>query len=276
MATRNPTSHSHSYDYTESFTQTTSETRHCKEDALSPREFERFFESTYRIDDTLVGLQARFIAVCAGRLGLRAGEIVHMDESWVDAKNEQINIPSWEECTTGRGGTPCALCCRLAEQKHDIAVANIVDHLAEREGVDAIVQFPAGLHEYGVELPTHAELLETMWSPKTQASVRSVPYGHEPRNSLVIDEFFDYWSEFPVSYQSIRRRVDTTAELTRGLDPATVYPHCLRSTAATYLSGRGLNAVALKAMLGWEQLATAQRYLSESDVRLQRALNATH
>ena len=58
-------------------------TRHSREDAVDARTFEYLVESTYAMDD-YYGLQCRFILFAAGRLGMRAGEIAHMDESWID------------------------------------------------------------------------------------------------------------------------------------------------------------------------------------------------
>lgn len=52
--------------------------RHSKDDALNRREYELLLEGCHEIDDDYYALQAKFVALVAGRLGLRAGEIAHM------------------------------------------------------------------------------------------------------------------------------------------------------------------------------------------------------
>ena len=40
-----------------------------------------------------------------------------------------------------------------------------------------------------------------------------------------------------------------------------VYPHCLRATAASYHAYQGVVPVPLQALMGWSDLATAQKFI---------------
>ncbi|WP_161607587.1 hypothetical protein [Natronorubrum bangense] len=48
------------------------------------------------------GLQARFIILVGGRLGLRRGEIAHIKEKWVNWRRSMIEIPIQEDYTKSK------------------------------------------------------------------------------------------------------------------------------------------------------------------------------
>lgn len=219
--------------------------RHTKDDALDRREFEHLLEATYALDD-YYGLQAQFVVLVAGRLGLRAGEIAHMTAEWVDWRRNMISIPRHEPCTKGRDGGLCGYCRSKAEQK----VA----------------------HNDGLALE---DALASMWSPKTISSSREIPFDAAPRAEIVIERFFERFDEWPTSRQSVNRRVNRAAREADGLDEADVYPHALRATAASRFAARGLDIFALKAVMGWSQISTAECYVSSSGERTAQAIRDT-
>jgi len=219
-------------------------TRHSREAALSEREFELLLEGATRCKKSL---QSRFVALAAGRLGLRGGEIAHMTSDWLDWRRNMIQIPSHESCEKGRFGGVCGYCRSQAEQ--------MADHNDDLSFEDA---------------------LDRMWSAKTPASARSVPWDFSARIEIVMDRFFDQYDAYPCSRQSVNRRVERAAEHADGLDPADVFPHALRSTAASFHAARGLDVLPLQSMFGWAQLSTAEAYLSSNPDNTQRALHAVH
>lgn len=221
---------------------TTNGTHHSKEDALSDREFEHLIEGTYEMDD-YYSLEARFVSLVAGRLGLRAGEIVHMKESWVDWRRRMIVIPPHDPCDKGRDGGICGYCKQLAQQRAE--------------------------HNPDVTLE---QALDERWKPKTGAAAREVPFDAHPRAEMIVERYFDRFDEFTVSKTGINRRLNRAAEKATGLDPDDVRPHGLRATAATYFSARGLDVVALQALFGWAQLSTAKAYLARSGENTARAI----
>lgn len=220
-----------------------SDVHHCKEDALSDREFEHLVEATYNLDDDYFALECRFVVFAAGRLGLRAGEIAHMREDWIDWRRNMLVIPRHETCTGGRNGGLCGYCQRAAEQMAD--------------------------HNPGLSV---AEAESLMWKPKTQNAAREVPIDATTRAAIAVERYFERFDAFQKSRVVVNRRVTRAAEQARDVDPETTYPHALRATAASYYAARGLNSIALKAMMGWASMSTSLNYIEESGERTAQAL----
>jgi integrase len=221
-------------------------TRHAKEDALDDREYQLLLEATDDLDEPR-DMQARFIVLTCGRLGMRAGELAHTDESWINWRENMIEVPSFDPCTKGRDGGPCGACRENAEQ---MGAANT----------------PI----------TTEQALEQCWSPKTSAGARPIPFDFDQRAALAVERFFERFDRYPRSRTSVNRRVKSAAEAAVGIKADDVYPHALRSTAATHHAGRGLNAIALQSMFGWAKLKTAQRYIRRSGKATARELKQIH
>lgn len=220
--------------------------RHTFEDVLDTREYQMLLEGASRMKDAQ-DFQARFIILVGGRLGLRPGEICHMRESWIDWRENMIDIPRFDPCEKGRDGGRCGYCVELAQQMDEY-----------NEGI------------------SKSEALEMCWSPKTEAAARSVPFDFDSRAEIVVERFFDRYDQYPLSRTSINRRVKRAAKLADEISAEDVYPHCLRGTAATFHASRGLNAVSLQAMFGWASLSTAQKYIRKSGKATARELQNIH
>lgn len=218
---------------------------HSKEDALTEREFELLFEGSQRMSD-YQGTEARFVVLVAGRLGLRAGELAHLEEDWVNRREKMIEIPGHIECTKGKDGGRCGYCTQQIKQcveYNDLEWSEVAPH---------------------------------WWRPKTEAGIRGVPYDFEPRAELAIERFFDEFDRFERSYTAVRRRVKRAAECAPEIKADDVYCHALRATAATYHVGRGLQAHPLASLMGWANLSTAEAYIARSDENTRRAVRSTH
>jgi integrase len=90
---------------------------HSREYALDDREFELFVEGARRIDCDLRSLESQFLAFVGGRLGLRPGEICHMEDDWINWRRRMIEIPLHEPCDKGKDGGICGYCRQNAEQR---------------------------------------------------------------------------------------------------------------------------------------------------------------
>jgi len=225
----------------------TSSVRHSKDNALSEREFELLLEGAHRMRD-YYGKQAELAILVLGRLGLRRGELAHMRASWLDERNEMIHIPQRQDCHGARDGDgPCGACVQLAEQRADRSPDLDVD-----------------------------EALAEMWTSKTDAASREVYYGFSARARLHVERFFGEHDAWPLSAQAINRRIKRAAEHADDLQPADVYPHGLRATAATALAGAGLETMGLMQHFGWAQLSTAEVYLSRNSRNTARQLDSLH
>lgn len=225
-------------------TSTSSNSTHfSKQDALSDREFELLLEGAYDMDDDFFELEAKFVILVAGRLGLRAGEIAHMRENWIDWRRRMVVIPGYQECEKGRGGGHCGQCEQAAKQKV----------------------------EHNDDITLEGARRES-WTPKTDAAAREVPFDASPRAELAIERYFDRFDRFQTSQTGLGRRVKTAAGNALELEPEDVKPHGLRATAATRFAARGLNVIALQAMFGWSQLSTAHHYIRRSGENTARAI----
>lgn len=145
-------------------------TRHTHEDVLTDREFERLLEACAALPAPR-DFQARFICLLAGRLGLRAGELAHLQTSWLDWDRRLLRIPQHEPCD-------CGYCRRQAAQE-----ATHHDTLT----------------------PTQAR--QDRWHPKTASSARAIPFDLSLRVQLCIERFADRYDEFPHSRSTVNRRV---------------------------------------------------------------------
>jgi len=74
---------------------------------------------------------------------------------------------------------------------------------------------------------------------------------------LCLERFTDQYDAFPRSRTAVNRRV-TAAAKAADID-GRVYPDCLRATAASYHAHQGVAPVSLQALMGWSDLATAQK-----------------
>ena len=212
-------------------------TRHSHEDVLNDREFELLLEACGDLPDPR-GFQARVICLLGGRLGLRAGEIAHLQTGWIDWNRKLIQIPQHEPCA-------CGYCERQARQEAS----------------------------HNVDL-TEADAIAGRWHPKTVASARSLPFDLSLRIELCLERFAERYDEFPRSRSSINRRVQAAAD-EAGLS-GRVYSHCLRATAASHHAYKGVAPVPLQALMGWSDLATAQKYIRISGTATADALRRVH
>lgn len=113
-------------------------TRHTHEDVLTHRKFELLLKGCSSLPEPR-DLQAQFMCLAAGRLGLRAGEIAHFRADWLNWDRMFLQIPQHESCQ-------CGYCRRQVALK--------TPHNEEF---------------------THEEAIEARWRPKTVASARPIP-----------------------------------------------------------------------------------------------------
>lgn len=220
-------------------------TEHSSEAALTDAKFNTLVDAALELDEPFQ-TEVTFVLFAAGRLGMRAGEIAHIDESWVNWERSIIEIPSHDPCQEGEHGGVCGYCKKAAEQacKYD-------DDL------------------------TMTEALNERWNPKTPNSARAIPFDFDKRVEAVVEAFFETFDGYQHSRASINRRVDRALGAA-GLPRDECWPHALRATAATHHAYRGVDVVPLQALFGWADLATARKYIRLSGGATQRALRETH
>jgi integrase len=217
-----------------------------REKALTERELEWLLLGAGRIEDNGQQMEAWASILIGARLGLRAGELTHLNESWVNLRRQMIHIPSHDPCTKGRDGGPCGSCTQAAKQS---ATHN-------PESVEGI--------------------LEDYWRPKTDAAVRDIPFGFAPRVAVAVEWLIDEYSGWPHSFSTLQRRLDQALECAPELDRDSTTLHGLRGTAASFHAGRGLDPGPLQSMFGWSDLQTARNYIAVDGEMTRRALSEVH
>jgi integrase len=218
-------------------------TRYSRDDVLSERQLALLIQASRSLPEPR-DFQARFILYAAGYLGLRAGEIAHFDTDWLDWHDRVVRIPEYDNCNDGSGDGVCGYCRSRAE---DYAETN------------------------DVSMQT---ALDMRWEPKTETSVRSIPFDFNVWLELTIEEFDERYDRFPKSKATINRRVSEAVEhsdVTRR-----VYPHSLRATAATLHASRDVSPYSLMSVMGWVDLETARSYVAASDESAARELRHKH
>lgn len=217
--------------------------RHSHQDALTEASFNDLLATAKELPAPFAA-ECLAVLVIGGRLGLRAGEIAHIRADWVDRDRKVIEIPRYSECRSGKDGGICGYCRKRAKEAADAA---------------------------GIPLE---EALEERWNPKTEKGARAVPYDFDAEVEAVVEAFFDDYDRWPTSRVGVNRRVDRVADAADY--PDRVYPHALRATAASWHASRGVPPAALQALLGWSQLAVADKYVRLSGAATSRALNDAH
>jgi len=248
-------------------------TRHSREDALTERQFELLYQS---IDDmkTSKRLETKFILMCAGRMGMRAGEIAHIRKNWIDTSTHTIEIPEHDPCDFGKFSDPCGYCRNRARdymETHNRSFGDVISDVKDqysqldKQAIKTIAQ-----DKFKEDSISFEEALDLRWSPKTQNSARLIPYDFDVRVQLVFEDFFDNYSKFPKSKCTINRRISTVVEKSQLEND--VYPHSLRATAAMLHASRDVSPYSLMATMGWETLETARAYIGSSDTSAAREL----
>jgi integrase len=205
-------------------------TRNAAQDAPTRPEYERIYAAAHNRGDRDRQTENKFITVGSGREGLRVGALIHFKPWWLDRERKIINIPPHVDCE-------CAYCWRRAR-----------DYAEGRDGVEP------------------EDVIDDLWQPKTEASVRAVYYGYSQRAVNVIETFADEIGELDYSASTISRRIDRLVE-DAGITH-NVYPHAMRAAAALYWADEGVDIHFLKAMMGWETMDVAVHYIQKSGRQL--------
>ncbi|HUU63046.1 MAG TPA: site-specific integrase [Dehalococcoidia bacterium] len=105
------------------------------------------------------------------------------------------------------------------------------------------------------------------WQPKTKKGARTILI--HPKLLPVMHEFLAGHEEIGLTRTRIWQIVQ---KLGRDAGIPHVYPHALRSTAATIMAYKGVSGPTLQYDFGWARLSSAEEYV-KSDMK--RALNET-
>lgn len=253
--------------------------RYSREDALTDKEFVLLLEGARELQEPF-DMQARFIIMAAGRLGMRGGEIAHISEDWIDSASNIVKIPEHDKCEKGQSeGEMCGYCRNRVRDYLETNNTTIEEEIKsldreygdsiEREAKEVMAKQKVENKNKSVE-----DIYHKWWQPKTAASERSIPYDFDTRLHLCVERFFEKYNSFPISKASLNRRVTAAADSSQ-LNKR-IYPHSLRATAATTHASRDVSPYALMSVMGWRDMDTARTYVAASDESAARDIIQSH
>lgn len=227
--------------------------RSAKEDLPSPREYRCLRRAAQKKvshakrDDEEFRLECTFLLRVMGELGLRAGELTHLCDEWVDFTQNEIQIPEYDECTFGNDGGPCGYCKKQARQ-----MAKKNDDIS------------------------YEVALRDQWSPKGGFAARDVWFGYDESLIDLIDEYLLEFGHYTGSRASVNRRINTIAEECKLIEPEEVYPHALRGYAAKHHASMGVRAYQLQKYMGWGDISAVMDYVKMAPADVKSEMKRAH
>lgn len=204
---------------------------------------------------------------------MRAGEIIHLTEDWINWRDQRIEIPRFQDCHLGKVAECCGYCSQSATQ--------MVKHYEPEEGTARTQErlfnriLDSGF-ENGDEL-TQDDAEQLRWFAKTDSAARSIPFDWHPRTEIAIEQFFERGRDgWMLSKTALNRRINKALSYADELTEDSTMPHGLRATAASYHSSRGVPAITLQSLMGWSCMSTSRRYIRQSADTTSRALHHAH
>lgn len=253
------------------------ETERSSDEALRQATYRRLYLGACAIEDSKKELEACYIILLAGRLGLRTGEIQHVREGWIDWIRGEIAIPRHDPCG-------CMNCWVAAKQKSSSdedefrkemskAIRKRIDSDTSRDPDEIIDEMLPEDNELPPEVEDKNDktdqddrtaediLYEERWQPKYERSARRIPFGHSKRLTAVIMEYLQQYEYMEITQPTMNNRVERAAELAEGVDPENITIRGLRATAATNYATYIRNPKAIQDLMGWTRIETGVRYL---------------
>lgn len=239
------------------------------EEFLGPRRLERLYYGAMKLRETEQHsererrLQAAFIIV-SGLLTMRAATIQHVREAWIDWDRGELLIPKLDACA-------CRRCWIEALNKW---LRDGFNDLEER----GFWEDYEGIEEYGDCNKKHKQLIkknadiseETLleyvykqYQPKTEKSVRRIPFGFSRRATAVYAKFFDTYDCFKWSQQHIRNLINDAAEKAPGLSAEDIFPHQLRSDGITMFARLLPQGTFVRDIAGHKDIRVSNEYIRQ-------------
>lgn len=235
--------------------------KYSREDAIEVAAFERLILGALKIEDDEQRIRTIMIILCAGRLGLRASEIQHLHEGWIDWERGIIRVPAHEPCF-------CKWCLESAQGKVERERRAAKRKKIEKETGEEVYLDDVEV-DVAIDDPEVIEYAyENQYEPKPGASARVVPFGWSKRITAYLMKFFDENEFLDITQQQMRNDVRKAARKAEGVNPSNLTPHPLRATGGTFYADAGLLPKPLRDIMGWSDLANAERYIRASGRQL--------
>lgn len=235
-----------------------------REDALSLKEVETILKHLKSDGDEMKTFV--FVALVYG--GFRASELAHMRRDWMHINDDYskkvgvdyIQIPNkdvWCDC-------------------YDCRLQAFLDRESAKEGT---IYNKTWYSEIRKKFKSEHEK-GRYWRPKTKDGERKIP--------ITYDIFRDYLTKFYSEHEKLYRsrnwiwgqinrltkeiwgehdEINPRTSKTTLVPNRPLYPHALRATTATLWSVSGMNATALKEIMGWSSIEIAEIYVQSDELQ---------
>lgn len=225
--------------------------RHSKDDALDRIEYLDLYLAALQVEDEYRRRAAILIVLCAGRLKMRIGEILHLHEGWIDWHRGVIKIPAFEPCG-------CGYCWERSSR-------NFRPDESE-EGDDDEDEFES-IEEYHYH---------NRFSPKTENGARVVPFNWSARVTAALEDFFEHHGVIDENYKWAERLLkNDVLPNARFLYEGSVMFNGLRATGLTFWADANLDSKAQRDSGGWGRESDTTPYRAQSPTALSNKMRRT-
>ena len=226
-------------------------------------------EEVQFITDYLPGkgdLEKSFLFNCLMFGGYRINELLHQQKDWLHINDEYSKSMGLDYIQVPQKGEFCQ--CRDCK---------IQAYLESESNKDGVVYTAAWQKEVLKSFDVD-NVNGRYWQPKTADGARKIPilydsFRNELINFYITNKRLDYsrqwaWKQIKEISMDIWGFDELPSKNEKGvyrIPKRDLYPHAMRATAASLWAMRGINATALKEIMGWSSIEIADIYVMSDE-----------
>jgi len=230
-------------------------------DALKLEDVELITKSLLELEP-----ETKFLFNCLMFGGYRINELLHQQPSWLHINDEYSKSIGLDYIQIPQKGEFCQ--CR------DCKIQAFLEEASNKEGV----VYTASWQKEILKSFDAGNVKGRYWEPKTLDGARKIPILYDSFRSELVNFYaknkrLDYsrqWAwkqikELSMGVWGFDEVPSTNAKGVYRIPKRDLYPHALRSTAASLWAMRGINATALKEIMGWSSIEIADIYVMSDE-----------
>ncbi len=213
----------------------------------------------------------RFLFNCLVYGGYRTGELLHQQKEWIHINDEYAKSIEMDYVQIPERGQFCS--CRACK---------LQTYLEQESSKEGVVYNKVWYEE--IIKKFNPDIIDgRYWKPKTIDGARKIPILYDDFKNELIDFYQTKGNnKLDYSHQWIWEHIKEISIMIWGYtdvpskskDPLhepyrranrRLYPHALRATAASLWALKGINATALKEIMGWSSVAIADIYVMSDE-----------
>lgn len=217
------------------------------------------------LDDRKLWLD-KFVFVALTYGGFRASELAHMQANWLHLDDQYAKVLGLDYIQIPKTGQFCdCYDCKL-------------QHYLEVEAAKPGIKYSKPWYSQIRKEFDYDTAEGRYWQPKTENSERKIPVVYPIFKNALTNFYLTHnqlqysrmwiWSRINNISGDIwgkRRIIDQEKKKYKTVLTRILYPHALRATAATLWAFKGMNATALKTIMGWSSIEIADIYVKSDE-----------